>query len=105
MSGEMTNEDVTSAPAAGAAAKMPMRDRILDAATELFYAQGLHAVSAERVIAQVGITKVTFYRHFPTKDDLIVAYLERRAPWVRAGITKARISAGEAAGPSRLLAR
>jgi AcrR family transcriptional regulator len=34
-------------------------------------------VSAEKIIAQVGITKVTFYRHFPTKDDLIVAYLER----------------------------
>ena len=55
---EMANEDTVGVPAWGAAAKIPMRDRILNAATELFYAQGLHAVSAEKVIAQVGITKV-----------------------------------------------
>ncbi len=73
-----------------ATAKVPMRERILEAATELFYAQGLRAVSAEKIIAQVGITKVTFYRHFPTKDDLIVAYLERRAQWERDAIAGAR---------------
>src|ERR1700693_3807598 len=80
--GNMTDEDVTAAeggvPASRPAPKVPMRERIVAAATELFYAQGLRAVSAEKIIAQVGITKVTFYRHFPTKDDLIVAYLERR---------------------------
>jgi AcrR family transcriptional regulator len=103
---EMTNEDATGAPAAGSAAKMPMRDRILDAATELFYAQGLHAVSAERVIAQVGITKVTFYRHFPTKDDLIVAYLERRAKWERDAIAQARQAAGgDPLGTFRIIAQ
>jgi AcrR family transcriptional regulator len=71
-----------------------MRERILEAATELFYAQGLRAVSAEKIIAQVGITKVTFYRHFPTKDELIVAYLERRAQWERDAIASARTAAG-----------
>jgi AcrR family transcriptional regulator len=104
--GEMTNEDTTSAPTAGAAAKIPMRDRILNAATELFYAQGLHAVSAEKVIAQVGITKVTFYRHFPTKDDLIVAYLERRAKWERDAIAQARQAAGgDPLGTFRIIAQ
>ena len=56
--------------------KASIRDRIIDAATQLFYAHGLRAISAEKIIAQVGISKVTFYRHFPSKEDLIVAYLE-----------------------------
>jgi AcrR family transcriptional regulator len=72
-----------------------MRERIIDAATRLFYAQGLRAVSAEKIIAQVGITKVTFYRHFPSKDDLIVAYLERRAEWERSAILAVRQAAGD----------
>lgn len=103
---EMMNEDTIGVPAAEAAAKIPMRDRILNAATELFYAQGLHAVSAEKVIAQVGITKVTFYRHFPTKDDLIVAYLERRAKWERDAIAQARQAAGgDPLGTFRIIAQ
>jgi AcrR family transcriptional regulator len=69
------------------------RKRILDVATELFYANGLRSVSADRIVAQVGITKVTFYRHFPTKEDLIVAYLERRAEWERAAVASARAAA------------
>ncbi|GAB2448581.1 AcrR family transcriptional regulator [Conyzicola lurida] len=59
------------------------KERIVDAAADLFYAQGLRAVSADKIIERAGITKVTFYRHFPAKDDLIVAYLERRAAWER----------------------
>lgn len=55
------------------------RARILTAASELFYSQGIRATSADRIIEQVGITKVTFYRHFRTKSDLVVAYLERQA--------------------------
>jgi AcrR family transcriptional regulator len=106
--GDMTDDDVTSAeggaPAARPASKVPMRERIVEAATELFYAQGLRAVSAEKIIAQVGITKVTFYRHFPTKDDLIVAYLERRAKWERDAIAQARAAAGDATGVFRILA-
>jgi AcrR family transcriptional regulator len=103
---EMTNEDTAGGPASGAAGKIPMRDRILDAATGLFYALGLHAVSADKVIAQVGITKVTFYRHFPTKDDLIVAYLERRARWERDAIAQAREAAGgDPLGTFRIIAQ
>ncbi|MFC4562356.1 TetR/AcrR family transcriptional regulator [Nocardiopsis mangrovi] len=55
------------------------RARILAAANEFFYAQGIRATSADRIIEQVGITKVTFYRHFRTKGDLVVAYLEEQA--------------------------
>lgn len=63
------------------------RDRILTAANELFYAQGIRATSADRIIEQVGVTKVTFYRHFRSKSDLVVAYLEQQAEaekqWMR----------------------
>jgi AcrR family transcriptional regulator len=72
-----------------------VHERILDAAGDLFYAQGLRAVSAEKIIERAGITKVTFYRHFPTKDALIVAYLEHRAELERAGLAVARAAAGD----------
>lgn len=55
------------------------RARILAAANELFYAHGIRATSADRIIERVGITKVTFYRHFPTKSQLVVAYLQGQA--------------------------
>lgn len=55
------------------------RSRILDAARDLFYSQGIRATSADRIIEEVGITKVTFYRHFRTKGQLVVAYLEQQA--------------------------
>jgi AcrR family transcriptional regulator len=67
-------------------AKASARERIIEAATELFYAQGLRAISADKIIERVGITKVTFYRHFRTKDDLVVAYLERRAELERTDV-------------------
>jgi len=56
-------------------AEAPVRERILDAATRNYYAHGIRAVSADRLIAEADVSKVTFYRHFPTKDDLITAYL------------------------------
>jgi AcrR family transcriptional regulator len=71
------SDDGAARPRGGAAT----RERILEAASELLYAQGIRATSADRVIEQVGITKVTFYRHFRTKDDLVVAFLERRLAW------------------------
>lgn len=64
----------------------PMRDRLLEAASELFYAEGLRAVSVDKIIEHAGTTKVTFYRHFKSKDDLVVAYLERTAVQEREAI-------------------
>ncbi|MCK9793685.1 TetR/AcrR family transcriptional regulator [Isoptericola sp. 4D.3] len=60
-----------------------VRARILDAARVLFYTEGIRAVSADKVIAAAGVSKVTFYRHFPTKDELVVAYLDAIATWER----------------------
>lgn len=55
------------------------RDRILATADRLFYNEGIHAVGVNRIVAESAVTRVTLYRHFPSKDDLISAYLEHRA--------------------------
>ncbi|GAA4173811.1 TetR/AcrR family transcriptional regulator [Gryllotalpicola koreensis] len=82
--------DDTTATAPSTRAGSSTRERILDAATERFYAQGIRATSADRIIEDVGITKVTFYRHFRAKSDLVIAYLERQAAAERAWMTGAR---------------
>ncbi len=54
----------------------------MQVADELFYARGLHAVGIDEIIAKSGAAKATLYAHFPTKDDLIAAYLQQRsAAW------------------------
>jgi AcrR family transcriptional regulator len=75
-------------------ASLPARDRILAAAADLFYARGLRSVSADKIIERAGITKVTFYRHFRTKDDLVVAYLERQAERERDDVAATLARAG-----------
>ena len=55
------------------------RERILDAADELFYARGIHAVGIDEIVARSGTAKTTLYAHFPSKDDLIASYLQRRS--------------------------
>ena len=58
------------------------RDRILSAAARLFEESGVRATSVDSLIAAAGVAKATFYRHFPSKDALIVAWLERpRTRW------------------------
>ncbi|WP_345422805.1 helix-turn-helix domain-containing protein [Pseudonocardia xishanensis] len=52
------------------------RERLLRTASALFYAEGIRAVGVDRVISEAGVTRATFYRHFPSKDDLVVAYLQ-----------------------------
>jgi AcrR family transcriptional regulator len=57
---------------------VPAKERILRAADRLFYAEGVRAVGVDRIVTEAGVTRVTFYRHFPSKDHLITAYLNRR---------------------------
>jgi AcrR family transcriptional regulator len=53
------------------------RERILETAQHLFYRDGYRAVGVDTIVAESGVAKMTLYRHFSSKDDLIVAYLER----------------------------
>ena len=59
-------------------AKPAMKDRILETADRLFYLQGIRSVGVDTIAAEIGISKRTLYNHFPSKDALIAAYLERR---------------------------
>src|SRR3954469_4139644 len=71
------------------------RQRLLRTASELFYAEGIRAVGVDRVIEVAGVTRATFYRHYPSKDDLVVAYL-------RAVHDAVRTVAGDRPGEQRL---
>jgi AcrR family transcriptional regulator len=57
---------------------MPARERILTTAYGLFTRRGIRAVGTEEVIARSGVAKATLYRHFPSKNDLVLAVLHRR---------------------------
>ncbi|RUV85859.1 TetR/AcrR family transcriptional regulator [Mesorhizobium sp. M1A.F.Ca.IN.022.07.1.1] len=55
------------------------RQHVVDTAYSLFKRDGFHATGIDRIIAEANIAKMTMYRHFPAKDELIVAVLEHRA--------------------------
>ena len=59
----------------------PGARQILDVASELFYDQGIHAVGVDTIAAESGISKPTLYKHFGSKDGLVVAYLLNRHRW------------------------
>jgi AcrR family transcriptional regulator len=61
-------------------------ERILSAATDLFYREGVRAVGIQRVIDEAGIAKASLYAHYQSKDDLVAACLARHAAGARAGI-------------------
>src|SRR5215212_2232582 len=85
------------------AASTPKRDRLLDAAMSLFYRDGYHAVGIDTILAEAKLAKMTLYHHFSSKEEMIVAALQRRWAITSAGVQAAL----DAAGPSprkRLLA-
>ncbi len=69
-----------------------VRDRLLAAANELFYEEGIHAVGIERVLERAQVAKASLYSTFGSKDDLVCAYLqarfERRRQRVNAAMAK-----------------
>lgn len=73
------------------------RERILDTAKRLFYRDGLRATGIDRIVAESGVAKMSLYRHFPSKDDLIAAFLDWRhehwMAWFTAAV-EARLAEG-----------
>jgi AcrR family transcriptional regulator len=83
-----------------------VRSRILDTASALFYARGVRAVGVDLVVLEAAVAKTSLYRYFPTKDDLIVAFLEREdvefwAQWDSVAERHADDPAGELAAHMR----
>lgn len=68
------------------------RDRILDVASELFYARGPHAVGVDLIVQASGVAKMTLYKHFPSKDALVEAFLLRRdqawREWIKRSVER-----------------
>ncbi|WNB85853.1 TetR/AcrR family transcriptional regulator [Cellulomonas sp. ATA003] len=75
--------------------------RIVAAAAPLLYGRGVRAVAADAIIEAAGVTKATFYRHFPTKDDVVVVYLRSVAAAERATVAGWR--ARHPTAPGRVL--
>ncbi|MGN7917200.1 TetR/AcrR family transcriptional regulator [Lysobacter sp. 22409] len=87
--------------AASPAQPVPARERILQTAHDLFYLEGIRATGIDRVIAESGVTKVTLYRHFPSKNALILAFLhyrhERWMTWFDAALQRHGAAPGHGA--------
>jgi AcrR family transcriptional regulator len=76
-------------PGAGA------RQRILDTAYDLFSHRGIRAVGVDELITTAGVAKATFYRHFPSKEHLVLAFLEQREQiWVRGWVVAEALERG-----------
>jgi AcrR family transcriptional regulator len=71
------------------------RDHLVDTALSLFAEGGYHAVGIDTVLARAGVAKMTLYNHFSSKEDLIVAVLERMAERSAQGLEKVLKDAGE----------
>ena len=54
------------------------RDKVFEVAADLFYRKGIHAVGVEEIVKTAGVAKISLYRNFASKDELVVAYLEER---------------------------
>lgn len=90
---------------AGPSAAVPdARERILESAYELFSRYGVRGVGIDEIIARAEVAKATLYRHFPTKDDLVLAFLDRREQrWTKGIVESGARTRGETA-EERLLA-
>ena len=91
-------------PASGATTRSSAkRDALLDTAEALFARHGYRAVGIDAVLAAAGVAKMTLYKHFRSKEELIAAVLKRRASAIAAGLAK-RIAAAPEDPGTRLLA-
>lgn len=98
----MDEEDKRMSTTTDAAAPRPSaaRQRLLDAATGLFYREGIHAVGVDRIVEEAGVTRATMYKQFAGKEGLVLAYLRREDEQLR-GLFAA--AAGRSSDPDELL--
>ncbi|MFE7069824.1 TetR/AcrR family transcriptional regulator [Streptomyces sp. NPDC057620] len=68
------------------------RTRLLNTATRIFYAEGIHSVGIDRITSEAKVTRATLYRHFAGKEELVLAYLDLADRGIRAQIDAARAS-------------
>lgn len=73
------------------------RERLLAAASQLFYREGIHSVGVDRVIEVAGVTRATMYRHFAGKEDLVLEYLKGEDAGIRALFDAAGTSSSDPA--------
>jgi AcrR family transcriptional regulator len=84
--------DEEAAAVTATPSKKPARDRIFEAAREMFYERGIRAVGVETIAAEAGATKMSLYRNFPSKDELVAECLRDQAreswEWWDAAVAK-----------------
>jgi AcrR family transcriptional regulator len=80
------------------------RERILNTAYDLFSRHGVRAVGVDRIVAESGVAKMSLYRHFPSKDDLVLTFLqEREQRWTNDWL-RGEVERRAATPPDRMLA-
>ncbi|MCZ9337205.1 TetR/AcrR family transcriptional regulator, partial [Streptomyces sp. TRM76130] len=67
----------------------PARARLLETASRIFYADGIRHVAVDRIITEAQVTRATFYRYFPSKEDLVLAHVEQRDQQIRSMVAEA----------------
>jgi AcrR family transcriptional regulator len=80
--------------------EIPARERVLNTAYELFSRRGVRAVGVDTIINRAKVAKMTFYKYFPSKDDLVLAFLKRREQlwteqWLEAAVMERASTAGD----------
>jgi len=68
--------------------RLSARDRLLEAADELFYAEGVHVVGVDRIVERAGVTKASLYNAFGSKEELVRAYLDQHMRRRQEAITR-----------------
>ena len=97
----MSTTSTTSNGASRSAVRpSPARQRLLNAARELFYREGIHSVGVDRIIEAAGVTRATMYKQFDGKEGLVLAYLDGEDQQLRGLFAQA---AGESSDPLELL--
>jgi AcrR family transcriptional regulator len=78
----------SSVAPAGLRQRLTKRDQLIETAWRLFYRDGYHATGIDRILAKAGVAKMTLYKHFRSKEELILAVLEKRSQQLRESLSR-----------------